>query len=588
MKKKTEDDYKDLANSISLTWIGDTLPVNSTVKTKWRCRNGHEFTKSYKKLRVRPYCPYCKGLKYGKDAYESAANKYGYKWDGSVPKRSTEKVGWECPNGHKFSKSYSQMLRQPGCPQCVGPNRRNSAEDYYALASDRGLEWLGPLPGSSKTKTKWRCPKGHVFESRYNDVQQGYGCSQCEIKGTSRAELRLLAELKYIFKDVKWRYKKSGVECDVYIPSLRAAIEYDGSWWHKDKFNQDKAKNKQLADLKIPVFRIREHPLKKTQKHDVTHKHGKSLLVAIKAILGNILFANPSPKEARLIRQYLKRKRYADPASYSKYVTMLPSPPDGYSLADKLPEITAEWDYEANAPLKPEMFSPGSAKKVWWRCSKGHRYEQKIFERTGSKKVGCPYCSGKQVALNESFADKFPDLAEEWCDEKNDKAPTDYTPYSKKTVWWKAKCGHPAWDMPIYMRTGQQKSGCPYCAGKRIAIGESFADIYPDLANEWHPTLNKKLPNEYKPMSNSIVWWRCEKGHEWKQRICQRAIRRLPCPICVLDEKTIRKKEMAEKVAKLIAKGKTNVQIARILNTSPTTVSGLRSLANTMKLLRSV
>lgn len=41
-------------------------------------------------------------------------------------------------------------------------------------------------------------------------------------------------------------------------------------------------------------------------------------------------------------------------------------------LATLCPSIAAEWS-KRNSPLRPSQFSPGSNKKVWWQCSKGHR-----------------------------------------------------------------------------------------------------------------------------------------------------------------------------------------------------------------------
>ena len=44
--------------------------------------------------------------------------------------------------------------------------------------------------------------------------------------------------------------------------------------------------------------------------------------------------------------------------------------------------------------------------------------------------------------------------------------------------------------------------------------------INPKLASEWHPTKNKDLkPSDFMPGSNKIVWWICEKGHEWENSI---------------------------------------------------------------------
>ena len=60
-------------------------------------------------------------------------------------------------------------------------------------------------------------------------------------------------------------------------------------------------------------------------------------------------------------------------------------------------ESQGEWDYEGNQDLDPATISPGCNRKVWWICKKGHHYQAWIADRTGHKKTGCPFCSGKRV-----------------------------------------------------------------------------------------------------------------------------------------------------------------------------------------------
>lgn len=53
------------------------------------------------------------------------------------------------------------------------------------------------------------------------------------------------------------------------------------------------------------------------------------------------------------------------------------------------------------------------------------------------------------------------------------------------------------------------------------------------LAKEWHPSKNGTLtPHHFSLKSNFKAWWKCEKGHEWQSKICNRAIERLGCPYC--------------------------------------------------------
>jgi len=63
---------------------------------------------------------------------------------------------------------------------------------------------------------------------------------------TSHAEAFFYCLLKQIFSDAIHRAKVQAIEMDIYIPSINVAIEYDGSYYHKNKLEQDLQKNKQF------------------------------------------------------------------------------------------------------------------------------------------------------------------------------------------------------------------------------------------------------------------------------------------------------------------------------------------------------
>lgn len=64
-------------------------------------------------------------------------------------------------------------------------------------------------------------------------------------------------------------------------------------------------------------------------------------------------------------------------------------------LATLHPKIAVQWDAALNGNLTPEMVTPGSHKRVWWRCSEGHVWKTAVYSRTGKQKCGCPICAGK-------------------------------------------------------------------------------------------------------------------------------------------------------------------------------------------------
>ena len=60
------------------------------------------------------------------------------------------------------------------------------------------------------------------------------------------------------------------------------------------------------------------------------------------------------------------------------------------------PKLASEWHPTKNMDLKPEDFTLGSPKKVWWQCPEGddHEWEATISHRSSGN--GCPFCSGRK------------------------------------------------------------------------------------------------------------------------------------------------------------------------------------------------
>ena len=54
----------------------------------------------------------------------------------------------------------------------------------------------------------------------------------------------------------------------------------------------------------------------------------------------------------------------------------------------------------------------------------------------------------------------------------------------------------------------------------------------PELLAQWDTIKSGNLtPKAIAPRSNKAVWWRCEKGHEWLARVCDRS-KGTGCPFC--------------------------------------------------------
>lgn len=116
-------------------------------------------------------------------------------------------------------------------------------------------------------------------------------------------------------------------------------------------------------------------------------------------------------------------------------------------------------------------------------------------------------------------------LLEQWDTGRNLPLTPDNISYgSKRKVWWCCSKGH-SWQAAVHTRTGSG-TGCPVCAGKVAQAGENdLTTLFPELTRQWHPTRNGDFtPEQVVPGSHRLVWWICEKGHEWRAQVKSRVI----------------------------------------------------------------
>jgi hypothetical protein len=126
----------------------------------------------------------------------------------------------------------------------------------------------------------------------------------------------------------------------------------------------------------------------------------------------------------------------------------------------------------------------------------------------------------------------FPEVASEWHPTRNgDRLPGDFRPGSNVRAWWLcANCGH-EWEAIIQSRT-RGGAGCPPCGRRRAGArnakpkpGQSLVELLPELAAQWHPTLNGDLtPDKVAAKSGKRAWWLCPAcDNEWEATIGSRA-----------------------------------------------------------------
>jgi very-short-patch-repair endonuclease len=453
-----------------------------------------------------------------------------------VTANSGKKVWWICKEGHVWCAAIYSRNIGSACPYCSGkkPDKRTCLKKINPLLAK---EWhpmrngsLTPkdvLPNSNK-KVWWVCSRGHEWVAQINNRNKGRGCPECR-SGTSQFELRVFCEMKHLFKQVHHRKKIFGVECDVYIPSIKVGIEIDSLYYHKGRYKQDVNKTNRLVKRGIRLIRIREAGLKPVSEDDILcDKDAPNFSLLSKLIKKIYAEAEADEHVKRRLEHYISQGRFANDKGYMDNLYKLPSPVDENSLAKCNKDLARQWHPTKNGSLTPRDVTPMSGLKIWWICDQGHEWDASVDKR--SQGTGCPFCAGQKICDENSLFAVNPELAKEWHPTKNGSLTPDKTaPKARRTVWWVCSEGH-EWAAAVYSRaTG---IGCPYCKGQRVCDDNSLMTINSKLAKEWHPTRNEGLtPRDVRPNSHKYVWWVCQEGHEWKAIIANRN-KGKGCPFC--------------------------------------------------------
>lgn len=457
------------------------------------------------------------------------------------------KIHWICSKGHKWITSvYHRARKNTNCPYCGNKKVLKGYNDLETLRPDLMDEWdysdnmFSPdsvTCGSNKI-ANWICSKGHRYNKSIVKKVNGEGCPICNKgSGTSFPEQCFYYYIKKYYPDAINRYKdpfKNKMELDIYIPSLKTGIEYDGAFWHGEKtIEREENKYRICRENGIRLFRIREGEHKNFLNSAdrvwyVQKKYDDNVLnFYIVELLKQLSFFSlklPNVDVERDKNEILEYKTLKYEESFEALY----------------PEIAKEWHPTKNGKLLPSSFHPGTSEPVWWLCQVcGNEWKTSISNRTSGH--GCDKCATKQrkITKQHTILEKRGSINVErclldWDYEENEFAPDHYTNGSGEIVAWKCHiCGY-KWKTPICNRTRDYKNGCPLCSDKVIIKGvNDLATKRPDLIEEWDFEKNGHIDiYEVGIGSHKYVGWKCKKcGYKWQAKIYNRSNGK-GCPCC--------------------------------------------------------
>lgn len=372
----------------------------SRVKILCRCKVcGHGWPVRPENLMAGQGCPNC-AIKRNSDRQRKTQSEFVVELSVKNPtvdvlepyKNANTKIQFRCRVcQHEWPAKPSHVLNGHGCPVCGGSMRKDN--DTFLAQLSKINPMIEPLEPYTNARNKILCRCNYCkneWPATPDKLLQGNGCPNCDKRNkTSFPEQAIYFYLRQVYPDALDRYCLPGskTEIDIFIPSLKVGIEYDGVYWHKSKADREAEKYQKCQEHGITLYRMRESTKAIDGIADaiiIRHKPYNfetldSALVELFGMMGVQLSVNTFEDSASIREQF-----YTELANNS--------------LATLYPKVAEEWHTEKNGSITPSMVSYGSNVQYWWKCSTCQReWFAAVADRTTGGK-GCSKCARERQA----------------------------------------------------------------------------------------------------------------------------------------------------------------------------------------------
>lgn len=358
---------------------------------------------------------------------------------------SNKKAWWKCENGHSYeSHIYSRTIYGKGCKYCKNQAVIHGFNDLATTNPELIEEWDFERNGSegisiysvshgADLKVWWKCKNGHSWKALiYSRTgKNNSGCPYCSnYYKSSLFEATFRYYIGKNFVDAVFGTRPDWLnnkETDIYIPSLKLAIEVDGMY-HTNR-EKDIEKNSLVRQHGDEIVRIRMEGLPDISNDCYCIPALKSVNLIDsclrKPVLDLLEYINKKYALNLNLDVNISRDSNSIRAMYNKWL-------GENSIAAKKPELVKEWDYEKNAPLEPENIPARCNEKFWWKCSNGHSYPMKVSHRFDGH--GCPCCCKERQ--KEDFQDKWWNNFQQVKKYKEEYGNIEIPTTNKKMYYW--------------------------------------------------------------------------------------------------------------------------------------------------------
>lgn len=168
-----------------------------------------------------------------------------------------------CPVHGEFKQLAQSHITGVGCVKCSRPVfDKNTFMSAANLVHGNKYDYSNSEYIRSLDKVEIVCPiHGPFMQAPNYHINTGQGCPQCGGTGPSKGQVEVFDFInQYVPAISEYRFDESKRRLDIFIPSLRIAVEYHGLIWHSTAFTldplRDSKKHKLAEEAGIRVIHI--------------------------------------------------------------------------------------------------------------------------------------------------------------------------------------------------------------------------------------------------------------------------------------------------------------------------------------------
>ena len=531
------------------------VTYGSNKRVWWQCEVGHEWDIDIKhRTTGGTNCPYCSGRKLLasfndlKTINPDLANEWHPKKNGNrmpemITAHSGEKVWWLCMNDKKHSWQATVTARKDagnGCPYCSGRYPIVGETDLQTINPTLAAQWH-PTKNESKTpqeftansskKAWWIGNCNHEWEAIIGSRNKGNGCPYCSGKYVISGETDLETVNSTLSRE--WHPTKNGE----LTPRHVSANSNQMAWWQCKEKHVWKAQicSRHKTNASCPLCSGREaiegetdlatiNPKLASEWHPT--KNGDLTPGKVKNHSGKLVWWLCKRGHESQSSVDSRSRRKGCPICFNETQTSLPEQIIYHYLKQE-----SYFGEVLNRPtilgVEVDVYLPK------WNI--GIEYDGRYYHQTKEKQA-VDRKKDKLLAKNGVTLIRISESTQTEVDALKEIIYVQYDGkyrYMTDTMHELFKLLSNRIDKTLIFE-GNIQEELPTIMGEYIESEKENSLLVkrPDIAKEWHPTRNGFLtPDQVTYSSKKLVWWICEKGHEWQINISNRNSGN-NCPYC--------------------------------------------------------